>query len=66
MAKTKRFKKRAKFSTDEVYYDLFDGGDLRPEDILRDPEDALRVRAAVIVVRTFLEDAEEEGAIEYR
>ena len=49
--------------TGEPYYDLFDGGYIDPEDMLEDPEDVRKVKAAVRLVDEFLFQAQEAGAI---
>lgn len=64
--KKSRFRINAHFETEEPYYDLFDGGDMRPEELLKDPNDAAQVRAAIDIVKKFLEDAEASDVILYR
>ena len=50
-------------ATDDPYYDLFEGGYIKPEDFL-DPEDALRVTEAMAVVQDFLDSLENSGKLE--
>lgn len=60
-----KFKKRDEpvFTTDP-YYDLFEGGYVVPEELLEDPEDAKRVRAAMKVLEDFWSHATDSGAVE--
>ena len=57
----------AKFSLDDFWYDLTDGGYLEPEKLLEDKADVERLVAAIAVVREFeqalvdAEEAEEES-----
>ena len=50
--------------TSEPYYDLFDGGYIKPEKLLKHKDEAKKVNEAVALVKRFLEDAEEFGLIE--
>lgn len=43
---------------DDFYYNLFDGGYIHPEDVLKHPEDIDEVIEAVNVIRKFLETCE--------
>lgn len=56
------FKKRAKVKTSDVYYDLFDGGYIKPEKLLV-ASDAERVNAALATIREFLQEAEDKGVL---
>ncbi len=50
-------------SMEDFYYDLFDGGYIKPEELLDDPEAAENVRRAIRVIQRFeqlLLDASEE------
>jgi len=49
--------------TANVYYDLFQGGYIKPENILEDPADVKRVQEAINILEEFLSQAEEEGII---
>ena len=49
--------------TSEPYYDLFEGGYIKPEDFL-EPESALQVTEAVALVRQFMSEASKQGLIE--
>ena len=49
--------------TSEPYYDLFEGGYIKPEDFL-EPESALQVTEAIATVREFLNEASKQGFIE--
>ena len=50
--------------TDDLYYDLFDGGRINPDEMLADPKQAEQVRMAMGVVSRFLSQAETHGALE--
>lgn len=60
-----QFKKRARVSTDNVYYDLFEGGYIVPSKLL-EKEDAERVSAAIETIRLFLQEAEDKGVVVFR
>lgn len=49
--------------TDDLYYDLFEGGYIKPEEFLTDPEQIKEVKEALDVVENFLEQAQETGAL---
>lgn len=59
-----KFKKDVEplFTTD-LYYDLFDGGYIKPSELL-EPEDADKVNDAIKIIEQFLDKAEANGAIE--
>lgn len=50
--------------TSDLYYDLFDGGYICPEDLLENVKEAEKVRQAILLIQEFLEEAEDNGAIE--
>jgi hypothetical protein len=61
-----KFKKtKTPIQTSDPYYDLFDGGDINPEKILADKEEAKKVREAIETILRFLDEAQDVGAIEY-
>lgn len=47
-------------STMDFWYDLTDGGYLKPEEMLEDPSDAERVRSALAVLYDFRDSCEEQ------
>lgn len=47
-------------STDDFWYDLSLGGYLVPEDMLEDPDDAIRVRQAIETIMEFEEACDEQ------
>jgi len=51
--------------SDDPYYDLFNGGRIKPEEILSDPKQVEQVQLAMGVIERFLTQAEEHGALEY-
>jgi len=50
-------------STSEPYYDLFEGGYIKPDELL-EAEDAGRVKAAVNLITSFFAELEDAGLIE--
>lgn len=60
-----KFKEDAKsVSSADVYYDLFEGGYIKPEDWLEDSLDLQIVRFAIQTIDEFLIKAEDKGLIE--
>jgi len=55
-----QIKKNLTISTDEFYYDLFDGGYLDPYDICENEEDADAVVKALAVIKDFEESCNEQ------
>jgi len=58
------FKKGAQVTVSDTYYDLFDGGYIKPEKLLKNKEDVEKVKAAVKLVKEFLDSAIDQGVIE--
>ena len=59
------FKKIDKpIGTDDIYYDLFDGGYIDPHELLTDDYEANLVEEAINRVKTFLREAQEAGVLE--
>lgn len=52
-------------TTDDKWYDLFDGGYIRPAEILEDDADVLKVEKAIETINEFFEAYEESGKLEY-
>lgn len=50
--------------SDDPYYDLTDGGYIKPEDMLENQADIDMVKDAIATVMNFLEEAQEAGALE--
>ncbi|MFW6002377.1 MAG: hypothetical protein ACOCQD_03475 [archaeon] len=53
-------KKGCTVTTDDFWYDLTDGGYLKPEEILEDPKDVKRVKDAIATIREFENSCEEQ------
>ena len=53
-------------STTDFWYDLTDGGYLKPEEILENPSDVKRVKEAIAVIIEFQDSCDEqiEGFVE--
>ena len=60
-----KFKKSAKIVTDDFYYDLTDGGYIKPEKLLENKSDADKVLEAIKVLEDFKRSAEDQDVIEY-
>lgn len=60
-----KFKKDAKIVTDDFYYDLTDGGYIKPEKLLENEDDVNRVLDAIKVIEDFKNSAEESGVLEW-
>lgn len=54
---------KVKVNTDDMYYDLFEGGYIEPEKMLTNSDDIKKVRDAIEVVKQFLKEGEEKGKI---
>lgn len=55
-----KIKQNLEIYTDDFWYDLFDGGDLKPEDILEDAADIDAVLNAITVLERFRTACEEQ------
>ena len=55
-----KIKKGLSISTGEFWYDLIDGGYLKPDEICESPEDAKKVKQAVEVIKDFKTSCEEQ------
>ena len=51
-------------STDDPWYDLFEGGYIKPEDVLVNDRQIFAVDKAIELLRDFMTAIEEDGAIE--
>jgi hypothetical protein len=60
-----KYKKGIKLSTDDFWYDLTDGGYIKPEEILEDPKDVEKIKAAIDTINRWKFEMEEKGIIEY-
>ena len=47
-------------STQDFWYDLTDGGYLKPEDIVENPEDVRRIKEAIALIREFESSCEDQ------
>lgn len=50
--------------SDDLFYDLFDGGYIKPAKLLVDKEDVEKVQNAINIVQEFLDGAIEADVIE--
>lgn len=53
-----------KIFSDDIYYDLFQGGYIRPENILDSPEEAQKVNDAIKVIEDFFNDLMADGILD--
>lgn len=61
---TKDAKKHAYNGTEDFWYALFDGGHIKPEKLLADPEQLKKVRDAMGTLKWFKESMERNGLYE--
>lgn len=55
----------SKIETSDFWYDLTDGGYIRPQDILCEPKQITRVNEALKVLLDFKRSLEQAGMVEY-
>lgn len=51
--------------TDDFYYDLFNGGDIKPKDILKFEEDVIRVENSIKTILEFKKSLTDSGALDF-
>jgi hypothetical protein len=54
------FNKKVVNKSSDPYYDLFDGGYIKPEEMLVNPNEIAMVKNAIKIVKQFLDEAEEK------
>lgn len=54
-----KLKANARISTGDFWYDLLDGGYLKPEDILENKEDVEKVKEAIKALKEFVDACED-------
>lgn len=59
------FKKDAQITTSDFWYDIFDGGYIKPENLLKSPEDIKKVQEAIKTLKEFHDSAEKNDVLEY-
>ena len=60
-----KFKKNATIETSDFWYDLLDGGYIKPEELLEEAIDISIVEEAIAILLEFYKSAEEQDAIEF-
>ena len=55
-----KIKNKCKASTSDFWYDLTDGGYIKPEDICADIEDVRLVKDAIKIIQEFYDSCEEQ------
>ena len=53
-------KKGLEIGTDDFWYDLTDGGYLKPNEICKNSEDAAKVNEAIAIIRDFEQSCNEQ------
>lgn len=51
-------------STDGFFYDLFEGGYIKPEDYIEDPIELAKLKVGILYVQEFQEAMEKAGKLE--
>lgn len=59
------FKKTKAVHTDDLWYDIFEGGYIKPEKLLKNKEDIEKVNNAIKTLLEFRQKAEEQNLIKY-
>jgi hypothetical protein len=59
------YKKNATVETDDFWYDLIDGGYIKPEKILANPNDVKKIKYAIKVLENWKNDLEKNDIIQY-
>jgi len=54
-----------KIITNDFFYDLFDGGYIKPEDLLKDENDVETIKNAIKIIKEFRDLAEENDVLDY-
>ena len=52
-------------TTADFWYDLFEGGYIKPKEVLENKEDIKKVEEAIKVLKTFQNAGEDQDMIEY-
>jgi len=60
-----KWKENAEIVTSDFWYDLTDGGYIKPKDLLEDEEEIKRVEEAIKVLEEFKQSAEDNDVLEY-
>jgi len=60
-----KFKENAKITTSDFWYDITDGGYIKPEKLLENPDEAEMVNNAINVLKQFRNEAENNNVIEW-
>lgn len=60
-----KWKENAEIVTSDFWYDLIDGGYIKPKDLLEDESEIKRIGDAIEVLKEFRRSAEAEEVLEY-
>ena len=58
--KKMKIKRGVEVGSSDFWYDLTDGGYIKPEEILENPEDIKKVQEAIQIVKDFQDSCEEQ------
>lgn len=59
------FIKKSKIETDDFYYDLFEGGFIKLDKVLKNGDDIEKVKSAIKTIIDFKNEAENKGVVIY-
>lgn len=59
------FKEGAEIVTSDFWYDVFEGGYIKPENLLKSPEDIKKVQEAIKTLKEFHDSAEDTEVLQY-
>ncbi len=59
------WKKNVKIVTSDFWYDLVDGGYIKPSELLEDKNEVDRIEEAIKTLRSFRDNAQREYKLEY-
>jgi hypothetical protein len=54
-----------KIITNDFFYDLFDGGYIKPEDLLKNENDVETIKNAIKIIKEFRDLAEENDVLDH-
>jgi len=59
-----KFEKNARITTSDFWYDITDGGYIKPENLLENKADVLAVKKAIETLEDFRQSAEDQDVLE--
>jgi hypothetical protein len=58
------FKKNIEIFTDDFWYDVFEGGYIKPEKLLKNESDVVQINKAIKILNTFKTELEKQNIIQ--